>query len=361
MNRQRFVRETKMRFKTWQPVLLASFGALFGCLHQDATSPLQPSSAAVVDRVEAPPLVGAVEAEEPPADPVDLVFAWPETFVANVTEQITTRRRIMEEVRIRETQWQYALRSAPTDDGFRLYATELTRVHGERLPFSVVEMNALQPALVIGADGDLRRVQRVDERGALWSDLTGDGIDREVSAELRAAALQEEQFVALDPMRWTSLVALWNHITLRQGEVLLIEGWIDSEPSRAMQELLGLENEEGSEEADGSGTAGLEPRASIQLVGLSSCPETTEVRCVELRMLNVVEDRRAVPSSVYRVEINLITEPDSLRPHRLVERTSQVTQFESIGAVNSTTVERQLLFRYDHDDGREHIASPSAL
>jgi hypothetical protein len=266
-------------------------------------------------------------------DSVSLSFAWPAPIHARVAATLQ-RKSHWVEMNLDKTETLSGTFETNVDrspDGqihVRFGKPELAVATGKagKATLTIMELIpllplAFGPTIAISRDATVFRVEDpADFRSALVAlvenSITDEKI-REFIPRMVAGHASDEQLDGISKMRWGGIVGLWNGRTLRQGEVT---HWA---------ERLTVAT---------AGEPTLVYQYQAEFVGRVACSAgESAMPCVELHLIAEVAapDRQAYAEQVQRsakggvrfeypemrVEVRLVTDPDTLLPHRFHEST----------------------------------------
>jgi hypothetical protein len=263
---------------------------------------------------------------------VSLRFAWPEGFTAQVTSK-TSETHGGNPPELNERRYEIKLEGTGQE---RKLITSLPPTTGPGAVPAELQLPPI-PTIVLGPAGELKRIEGTDQVLAeLFKDAESQGIpaaQRELLAKLVAGALEQ---ASRD--RWEELIGRWNGLTLKPGEVVerksqltmpLYGNSVDTRARMALKEHVPCTE------------GGTEKRCVRLVLDSSLDPSGTERAGVELvqRMREFMKANSGLPESalpelkVTKLQLDgsfeLITEPETLIPHRLRDAINAVIVMQS--------------------------------
>lgn len=265
-------------------------------------------------------------------DSVNLRFAWPQGFMAQVSSTTSETDGTKPPER---TERRYELKLEGTGEERKLITGRPPETGPGSIPAGVQQPPT--PIIVLGPAGELKRIEGTDQALAeMFKDAESQGIPAEQRNQLAKLVGEALDQSARD--RWEELMGKWNGLTLKPGEVV-------ERKSRRTMPFFGNS---------------VDMRERLSLKERVSCTEGgTEKRCVRLvldssldpagneragreliqRMREFMTANSGLPESalpemkVTKLQIDssleLITEPETLIPHRLRDAGTSVIQVQS--------------------------------
>ncbi|MDY7226700.1 hypothetical protein [Hyalangium rubrum] len=262
---------------------------------------------------------GAEGSPAPSGDAVGLRFAWPAGFTAQVTSTTVEAQGTQPPER-KERRFQLRMEGMGEE---RKVVT--VPVPGEASTSATPAQPMLTPTMVVGDSGEFKRVEGVDQAlGEMFKDAESQGVPPEQQKELRGLVGGALEQASRD--RWDELVGKWNGLALEPGKPVERKGRM-TVPffGNSLDTVERLTLKERVPCAEGES----EKRCVLLTLEASLDPEGTQRGGLELvkRMKAFMKANAGLPESalpemtVERMQLNgifeLVTEPDTLVPHRL--------------------------------------------
>jgi hypothetical protein len=322
---------------------------------------------------EAGPETTAIPATPAPPETVALVFAWPADLVATVDATWRRSQSLNGQAAApAEASARYTLRTEPVPEGLRVVSERfefpeplsplattvdagVASIGGPSLPVSL-----LSPTLVVDAQGEVLRVEDVERVAEFWRHALAGAAPASPGGAARAESLSamlfsERALTQRASQSWNQIVRAWAGTSLELGVEYEV-----SDPANA----------EG-------GAASVPTRRHHSAAERVPCrPDLgdTDLRCVRLELVAEVDPEalarassqrlralmekaapgEVIPDDMFRrfenvQRVTVITEPDTLRPHRAVLREEKRADFQLPGQGPQTlerVVETEYRFSY---------------
>lgn len=275
----------------------------------------------------------APSSREADAETVRLRFAWPSGLALQVAHSVAKERTGPQGPQRERSAMRYVLRAEPHPEGLLIrYEDMRLDEGGDQAAMAQLQQVAarLQPQLVVDPQGQFVRLEGVAALRQATLELAQQLLQdqppeaQRVSAQMMAKMTSDEVLTARAREEWDLLVGMWAGLDLTRGEAL--RGTSSAPMPLVTGKTIDLEVERSFQGYAPCSEAAGAPRCA-RLV-FTSRPDPEQTKAVLASIFGPLLEAAAKPGAApppllirdfdTRNEVELLAEPDSLRPHRLV-------------------------------------------
>ncbi|HEX6307694.1 MAG TPA: hypothetical protein VFZ69_05860 [Longimicrobiales bacterium] len=271
----------------------------------------------------------AVAAQETPgaADTVRLRFDWPPGTTARI-QTTRYREQVTETADTTFMSADYRMRVSAHPDGLLVayddfrFPTVVDTTNGADVNALAQRAASMVPKFVVDTGGEFVRIHDIEAIRAgldsMLAELIGAGADAAEMREAMAAMLSEEALTGLAAEEWNAVVGMWIDADLELGTVYQLE---DEAPLPILPGVVVPMISELTVQARTSCVEGGSDSSCVELHYVSF-PEPAAVKAAIARFLEGVPQMPGMQPFAFEDlevenEIIIVTEPATLRPHRM--------------------------------------------